>query len=248
MSVIKNIAAFKNWPLFYAARYGLLRQEFEIIHRSGIRIRLRPHTDDLKTVKSNLVTRHYWRDFLPITKDSVVVDLGAHIGSFTVLAAQIASKVVAFEPVPSNYRLLKANIERNGLKNAVLYQMAISGVSGFREICICEDASTGTHSFYSESGSTSKQRVQTISLEDLMKKESLPTIDFLKVDCEGAEHDIFGNMNAETAAKIRSIAMETHEVPVESSIDLPSRLRELGFEVRAEERGAYLYARRIPSE
>ncbi len=42
MSVIKNIAAFKNWPLFYAARYGLLRDEFEIIHRSGIRIRLRP--------------------------------------------------------------------------------------------------------------------------------------------------------------------------------------------------------------
>lgn len=245
MSVIKNIAAFRNWPLFYAARYGFLHGEFEIIHRSGIRIRLRSHTDDLKTVKSNFVTKHYWRDFLPITKDSIVVDLGAHIGSFTLMAAQIASKVLAVEPVPSNYRLLKTNIELNGLKNTVLYQMAVSGVSGFQEICIWEGAATGTHSLYLE-GSGSKKRVQTISLEDLMKKENLSVIDFLKVDCEGAEHDIFRTISRETASKIKRIAMETHGIRAEFSIDLPLRLSELGFEVRVEERGAYVYARRVP--
>ncbi len=58
MSILKNIAAFRNWPVFYAGRYGLLRHEFEIIHRNGIRIRVRPNTDDLKIVKSNFVTEH----------------------------------------------------------------------------------------------------------------------------------------------------------------------------------------------
>jgi len=248
MSIIRNIAAFKNWPLFYADRYGLLREEFEMIHRSGIRMRLRPRTDDLKTVKSNFVTRHYWRDFLPITKNSIVVDVGAHIGSFTVLAAQIASRVLAFEPVPGNYRLLKKNLELNGLKNAVTYEMAVSGVSGCREIGIYEDGSTGTHSFYSRGGPVSKKLVQAISLEDVIEKERLPVIDFLKVDCEGAEHDIFRKMNTETAGKIRSLAMETHGISSGSAIDLPSRLRALGFEVRVEQQGAYLYARRVPAE
>jgi hypothetical protein len=56
MSIIKKIAAFKNWPLLYAGRYGFLRNEFEMIHRSGIRIKLGPNTDDLKIVKSNFVT------------------------------------------------------------------------------------------------------------------------------------------------------------------------------------------------
>ena len=55
---MKNIAAFKNWPLFYAGRYGFLRNGFEMIRRSGIRIKLRPHTDDLKIVKSNFATEH----------------------------------------------------------------------------------------------------------------------------------------------------------------------------------------------
>ena len=52
MSLIKNMAAFKNWHLFYAERYGLLRHEFEIVHRSGLKLRLRPNTDDLKIIKS----------------------------------------------------------------------------------------------------------------------------------------------------------------------------------------------------
>jgi len=68
---------------------------------------VRPNTDDLKIVKSNLVTKHYIRNFVPITKNSIVVDVGAHIGAFSAIAAKIAHKVVAFEPDPDNYQMLK---------------------------------------------------------------------------------------------------------------------------------------------
>jgi FkbM family methyltransferase len=245
MSVIKNIAAFKNWPMFYAGRYGLLRNEFEIVHRNGIRIMVRPHTDDLMIVKSNWVTHHYMRDFIPIKKDSIVMDVGAHIGSFTVLAAKMACKVLAFEPAPSNYEMLKKNVELNGLKNTLIFEMAVSGVSGYQEIFIYDDVSSGTHSLY-QKGKTSvaKKWIQTISIEDIIKQESLPRIDFLKLDCEGAEHDIFKNMSEETAAKIRGIAMETHPVDLKSSIDIQFRLKELGFEVKVEHQGGYVYARK----
>jgi FkbM family methyltransferase len=246
MSVLKNIAAFKNWPVFYAGRYGLLHNEFEIIHRNGIRIRVRPNTDDLKIVKSNFVTMHYIRDFVPITKDSVVVDVGAHIGSFSVMAARIAYRVLAYEPEPSNYQMLKKNAELNKLSNLTPFEMAVSGSSGYQEFCAYEDGSTGTH-FLSQKGSDHavKKRVQTISLEDIIKKGGLSRIDFLKLDCEGAEHDILKNMSLDTAARIGAIAMETHYGHPECSIDIPARLKEIGFEVKTEHHGGYVYARRI---
>jgi len=244
MSIIKNIAAFKNWPLLYAERYGFLRSEFEMIHRSGIRIKLRPHTDDLKIVKSNFVTLHYFRDFVPITKDSIVVDVGAHIGSFSLMAARRADRVFAYEPEPMNFQMLKKNVELNHLKNLTIFEMAVCGSSGYQDICAYVGGSTGSHSLYKkDSNPMIKKRVQTISIEDIIEKEDLSRIDFLKLDCEGAEHDIFRKMGLDTATQIRSIAMEAHRVPPEISIDIPARLKELGFEVRTEHHGGYVYAR-----
>jgi FkbM family methyltransferase len=243
MSLIKNIAAFKNWYMFYADRCGLLHNEFQLRLRNGLEIRLRPNTDDLKIVKSNVVTRHYMRDFLPITKDSIVVDVGAHIGCFSIIAARNAYKVLAFEPEPKNYRMLKENVRLNNLKNISIFEMAVSGSHGYQDIAIYVNGSTGSHSLYHGNGrDITKKRVQTISLEEIIRKEALPRIDFLKLDCEGAEHDILKNMGAETASRIMGIAMETHGRH-ESSIDIPVRLKELGFEVKVESNGGYIYGR-----
>ena len=81
-----------------------------------------------------------------------------------------------------------------------------------------------------------------MSLREIIQKERLPRIDFLKLDCEGAEHEILKNINAETAGRIMGIAMETHRVSAGSSIDIPGRLRELGFEIKIEHQGGYVYA------
>jgi FkbM family methyltransferase len=244
MSIIRNIAVIRNWYTFYAGRYGLLRNEFEIIHRNGIRLKVRPHTDDLKIVKSNFVTGHYRRDFIPITKDSIVVDVGAHIGSFSVMAAQTASKVIAFEPDPDNFQMLRKNIELNNLRNILIYPIAVSGHNGYQEMYLFKDGSTGSHSLCNpEQRGLTRKSVQTTSIYGIMEKEGLPVIDFLKLDCEGAEHDILRNMSLETAVRIRAIAMETHGVVPESSVNIPVRLKELGFQVWVE-RG-YVYARRI---
>lgn len=246
MSFIRNMAAFQNWYMLYAGRYGFLRKEIELIHRSGLRIKLRPDTDDLRIVKSNFVKKNYTRDFVPITKDSIVVDVGAHIGSFSIMAAKSAYKVLAFEPEPNNYRMLKKNMERNHLKNMSIFEMAVSGISGYQDIYTYQGGSSADYSLYKRGITNIKTgRIPTISVEDIIRREDLPRIDFLKLDCEGAEHDILRNISFETAAKILGIAMETHSVPPGFSIDIPNRLRELGFEVRMSRNGGYLYARRI---
>jgi FkbM family methyltransferase len=245
MSFIRNMAAFKNWYMLYAGRYGFRHKEIKLIHRSGIRIKLRPNTDDLRIVKSNFVKKNYTRDFVAITKDSIVVDVGAHIGSFSIMAARSAYKVLAFEPEPNNYRMLKKNIELNQLENMSIFEMAVSGISGYQDIYTYQGGSSADYSLYKTGVMNIKTgRIPTISVEDIIKREDLPRIDFLKLDCEGAEHDILRNIGFETAAKIMGIAMETHSVPPEFSIEIPYRLRELGFEVKMSRNGGYLYARR----
>jgi FkbM family methyltransferase len=245
MSLRKNISTFKNWYLFYAGRHGLLRNEFELVHRSGIMIKVRPHTDDLKIVKSNFVTKHYFKDYVPIPKDSIVVDVGAHIGAFSVMVARKAHRVLSFEPEPSNFQMLKKNKELNHLENVSIFEMAVSGSCGYQDITVYSEGSTGSHSLYQGSAKgVEKKRVQTVSLDEIIRKEALTRIDFLKLDCEGAEHDILKHMSFDTASKIQGIAMETHRVSQECFIDIPDRLKELGFEVMVEHHGGYVYARR----
>ena len=58
-----------------------------------------------------------------ISKNDVVVDIGANIGYYTLIFAKLVGengKVFAFEPDPSNFALLKKNVELNGFRNVVL--------------------------------------------------------------------------------------------------------------------------------
>jgi FkbM family methyltransferase len=245
MSFIKNITTFKNWYVFYAGRYRLLSNEYTLLLRDGIKIKLRPNTDDLRIVKSNFIKKNYTRDFVPITKDSIIIDVGAHIGSFSLMVARNVCKVLAFEPEPNNYQMLKKNMELNKLENMAIFEMAISGSSGCQDIYTYKGGSTADYFLYKRGTTNIKTGcVHTISVEDIIKKENLPQIDFLKLDCEGAEHDILRNISFETAAKIMGLAMEVHCVPPEFSIDIPGRLKELGFQVKIASHGGYIYAKR----
>ena len=88
-------------------------------------------------------------------------------------------------------------------------------------------------------------RVTTISLKEIIQREDLSRIDFLKLDCEKTEHDILKRMSRDTTATIMHITMETHGIQPTNSIHLPTRLQELGFEVRMERNNGYVYARRF---
>lgn len=68
-----------------------------------------------------------------IQPGNTVIDIGANIGYYTILAAQIVGetgKVYAFEPEPKNLTLLKKNVEHNNLTNVVLANKAVSNANG----------------------------------------------------------------------------------------------------------------------
>ncbi|MCI4369011.1 MAG: FkbM family methyltransferase, partial [Thermoplasmata archaeon] len=61
-----------------------------------------------------------------LTPSSTVVDIGANIGWFTLVAARRAARVYAYEPEPENFRLLSQSVAENQFQNVVLERAAIS--------------------------------------------------------------------------------------------------------------------------
>lgn len=95
-------------------------------------ISIRSHSSDQFALDKVLYSNSYrLNDFLP---GSVVVDVGAHIGSFSIgCSIRGASKIYAFEPVQDNYELLIKNLN-NFAKNYRSFQIGVNSESGFFKI------------------------------------------------------------------------------------------------------------------
>jgi FkbM family methyltransferase len=178
----------------------------------------------------------YQRDRLvDEVRDGIVVEIGAHKGYFTLLAASTARRVYAYEIDRFNFRYLKKNISRSRIGNVECYNVGVSSQSGHRLIRESH-VTDARHSFYSSNfvGRSTQRTARCTSLDDLVESMGLSHIDLMKLDCEGAEYDILLNASDDTVAKIKTIYAELHEsasIPYKTD-DLVSRLMLLGFEVQ----------------
>jgi len=128
----------------------------------------------------------------------VFVDLGANIGYYTVIASGLvgsAGQVIAFEPEPRNFALLKKNIEANGCSNVVAENKAV-GASPQRTALHLSRSNFGdhrTHEAIGEPSARTEEKRLTISVEavslDHYFKERPTRVDFLKMDIQGTEYD-----------------------------------------------------------
>ena len=144
-----------------------------------------------KFIKNNLWHEKHFFELanLLIKENFNIIDLGANIGSHTVLCAKLALKgrVFSFEPQSLTYSLLQANIINNNCDNVQTYNMAASNNTG-------DIISMDIFSYYGEQVNNGGLRVNidngmgdkaiTIRIDDLI----LPKIDFLKIDIQGSEY------------------------------------------------------------
>lgn len=115
------------------------------------------------------------------------LDIGAHIGYYTIIASKIVGetgKVFAFEPDPTNFALLKKNVEENKCNNVTLVNKAVLNKNSVAKLYICVN-NTGDHRVYDNHGLDSID-VKTIRLDDYFK-DHVGSIDFIKMDIQGAE-------------------------------------------------------------
>src|SRR5688572_20118403 len=60
-----------------------------------------------------------------ISKEGRVIDVGANVGCTTILFGELAGQVDSFEPSPTTFAFLARNVERAGLENVTLHNLAL---------------------------------------------------------------------------------------------------------------------------
>jgi FkbM family methyltransferase len=124
--------------------------------------------------------------------------------------------------------------------------MAISGSSGKRKLYLGDTGSSGGHSLFNENSAASNiKEVSTMSIGDLMTELKMERIDFLKLDCEGAENEIIDSLNNDTASRILNIVMEFHKVDDRKPEYMIKKLHALGYQTKSENGGGYIYSKRL---
>ena len=180
----------------------------------------------------NEIWKYHCYDEAEIAPEDVVVDIGAHIGGYTVLASKKGATVYAYEPEPGNYRLLKRNTAINRCKKAKLYNLAVSSRKG--AITLNVDAKgSGLHSLYQLSSASRRATVLAVPLHEVITANKLKSIQVLKIDAEGAEYGILLPASRSDLKKIRTIILEYHDYidHGHNKKQLELILRDSGFKV-----------------
>ena len=182
-----------------------------------------------------------------IAEDDLVVDIGAHIGIFSIFAAQFAKngQVYGFEPIRENFELFERNVGMNAARNILPINKAISNMKGVGEMFLSRD-NTGGHSFHRCWSAKKSVNVQMTTLEDFIDDNRISHVDFLKMDCEGEEYRILNDCPDRVLGMIRKISMESHNIDDDRNVShLESVLVAKGFTVRIRSDGcSMLYAKR----
>lgn len=225
------VAKFRNFHHYLLDARGWLKSDYVLGLRTGldIHVRAKKTTDvaDAEIIKEVILLDEY--DVGSINPGDVVVDIGAQIGSFTLLAAQRARRVYAFEPAAANYAQLEKNIALNRLSNVESFNQAVMARDGTARLFVSR-TNEGAHSIMQTGESV---EVAGISLESIV--ERVGAINFLKMDCEGAEYPIILDSPPACFERIDRILLELHLTPaIEKLYDEQSvldRLTDYGFSV-----------------
>jgi FkbM family methyltransferase len=129
-----------------------------------------------------------------IKKGSIVVDIGANVGYYTLLFASLVGKegkVFAFEPNHNNFVLLKKNVEMNNYQNIVSEPIAISDRSGKTKLYLSLNPADAR--IYQSDDCPKYVEVITTCLDDRFIDYN-GLIDFIKMDVQGAEGAIIRGM------------------------------------------------------
>lgn len=165
-----------------------------------------------------------------LRREDVFVDVGANVGSYTVLAgAVIGAKCYAFEPVPQTYSHLIRNINLNGINKLVgANNLGISCSDGMLEFTAGLD--TVNHVVTENDGAVETIKVAVKTLDNAMGKDK-PTI--IKIDVEGFETNVIVGANKVLSqASLLAIIMELNGSGSQYGFDelaLHTRMLDYGF-------------------
>lgn len=138
---------------------------------------------------------------MTLEKRDVVLDCGAHLGGFTTTVAPLVGKVIAFEPEPRNFGLLREHCD--SLPNVLLENAALTLANGEAELFLNGGGNSGSHHLKPTLG-REVITVRTVDFREVMG-ETKP--DVVKMDIEGGEAELLTSVSWDG---VRELAFEWH--------------------------------------
>lgn len=227
--------------------------------RRGGKVSVRSGTSDIRIFKDVFVKDVYGlAEFERADGHSLplewVVDIGGHIGLFSIRVSPLAKHVIACEPVPENAELFRRNLENTQCTNVSLLDCAVASTAGSARVFTSSNPA-GHSVLPGLAGSgTAAVSVTTRTLADLFDAHGIERCDLLKIDCEGSEYDIL-LPTPRVLERVDRIVMEYHdagaEMPDHTGEELERSLSAAGFTVRRQSSAnlpnhGLLFARRAP--
>jgi FkbM family methyltransferase len=135
-----------------------------------------------------------WRHL--VQPDHKVIDVGAHLGTYSLPAAAAAAHVLAVEASPANAALLKLAARHNSFVNLHVLQAAAAAHAG--SVGFAGQGPYGHRTLAGEQGDAPEGRhdleVSAVALDDAIQARGWEHVDLIKLDIEGSELDALAGM------------------------------------------------------
>ena len=224
---------FKNWHIYPKVYWQLGNDKFAVFETTtDLKIKIRVKSTDLMALTNVWMINEYDVDSFKINQNDVVIDVGAHIGLFSLLVSQFCKtgKIFSFEPIRENFDLFVSNLELNHIQNVFPFNVGVSKNSGGLNLFLNDDQSA--HSIF-PNGSKSVA-VDSTSLQKIFDEKKISACKLLKLDCEGAEYDIIDSLPAEYLDKIQNMVIEYHFADTKPELikNLIIKIKNAGFKIQ----------------
>lgn len=184
-----------------------------IFDYQGLKIHHRPNFGDRGMIHEYLL-KPKKKYFIPhdLFKPSVIVDVGANTGTASAYFRSIwpEAQIYAIEPAEINFRVLKKNAESFGKMEPI--KAALGDHDGVVHLVGSKKDNASLSLKFDHKNPDYSEEVPLRSLKSIMEEHQIGRINLLKLDCEGAEHDIIKSLSDQDLANIDWIVGELHGV------------------------------------
>jgi len=217
---------------YHLSKLAPMNSNISINLKNGLKFIVRARTMDRSVLKEVWLKEIYNKHGVRVEKGDTVIDIGGHIGIFSIYAAHLSEtgKVYAFEPFIENFKRLEEHKKINHKENLFAFNKGVAETDGKQTLFLSPDKNTGGHSMHLKNQSQRKVEIETINLIRFCDENKIEKIDFLKLDCEGAEFDILKGSEA-ILQRVKKIILECHPYGENTCDKMVATLERNGFKV-----------------